>query len=85
MLGKNDYHIRIQQEKSYQNDELSFLGFVINNYKQRNEDALGCLTNVICTLLCKYATSYSLEQTLHTLRYMWRRRVHDRALVKIMT
>ena len=27
MLGKNGLHIRIQQEKSYQNDELFFLGF----------------------------------------------------------
>ena len=27
MLGKNGLYIRIQQEKSYQNDELFFLGF----------------------------------------------------------
>ena len=27
MLGKNGLHIRIQQEKSYQKDELFFLGF----------------------------------------------------------
>ena len=27
VLGKNRLHIRIQQEKSYQNDELFFLGF----------------------------------------------------------
>ena len=27
MLGKICFHIRIQQEKSYQNDELFFLGF----------------------------------------------------------
>ena len=26
-LGKNGLHIRIQQEKNYQNDELFFLGF----------------------------------------------------------
>ena len=26
MLGKNGLHIRIQQVKSYQNDELYFLG-----------------------------------------------------------
>ena len=26
-MGKNGLHIRIQQEKSYQNDELLFLGF----------------------------------------------------------
>ena len=27
MLGKNGLHIRIQQEKSYQNDKLFYLGF----------------------------------------------------------
>ena len=27
MLRKNDLHIRITQEKSYQNDEVFFLGF----------------------------------------------------------
>jgi len=27
VLGKNGLHIRIQQEKSYQKDELFFLGF----------------------------------------------------------
>ena len=27
MLGEIGLHIRIQQEKSYQNDELVFLGF----------------------------------------------------------
>ena len=27
MLGKNDLHIRIQQEKSYQIDEFFCLGF----------------------------------------------------------
>ena len=27
MLGKNGIHIRIQQEKSYQNDKLFYLGF----------------------------------------------------------
>ena len=27
MLGKKDLHMRIQLEKSYQNDELFFLGF----------------------------------------------------------
>ena len=27
VLGKNGLHIRIQQEKSYQNDKLFYLGF----------------------------------------------------------
>ena len=30
MLGKNGLHIRIQQEKGYQSDEIYFLGFQKN-------------------------------------------------------
>ena len=69
MLGKNGFHIRIQHEKSYQNDEVFFLGFekvlkvqasAINNFDFFSR------SGIFCMLIDKAVSSnfFSLQKDL---------------------
>ena len=53
MLGKNGFHIRIQQEKSYQNDELFFLGFE-KVLKLQGSVVMAFISFVIELLIARY-------------------------------
>ena len=50
MLGKNGLHIRIQQEKSYQNDKLFYLGFekVLKMQASVSADSHNCNRFFMC-------------------------------------